>query len=367
MSPHAGLRPHGDFVPDRNITALRVLLLGPFPPPHGGVQTNLVAIRNFLRKRGIACGVINITRTRRPDADEVYYPNNALALLKRLIGLRYDVVHLHIGGNLTSRLLALGLICCWMPGKRAVLTLHSGGYPSSPAGRATGFWSWLGFALRRFDRLIAVNSEIALFFEKCGAEKSRIRMIPPHAFQTPAGELPGELREFFESHQPTLLTVGLLEPEYDLPLQIEALGQVRERFPNAGLVIIGSGSLEAELRARIAAIPDAAHVLLCGDVAHAATLRAIEQCDVFLRTTLYDGDAVSVREALHFGVPVIATDNGMRPAGCDLITPSDKKLLLAAIEQRLRQPRNSLRLPDPVDGDENLEAVLTVYREIVSG
>ena len=46
-----------------------------------------------------------------------------------------------------------------------------------------------------------------------------------------------------------LLTVGLLEPEYDLPLQIDVLGQVRERYPEAGLIIAGSGSLEQLLRA----------------------------------------------------------------------------------------------------------------------
>ena len=35
--------------------AMRVVQLGPYPPPHGGVQTNLVAIREYLRRRGHAC------------------------------------------------------------------------------------------------------------------------------------------------------------------------------------------------------------------------------------------------------------------------------------------------------------------------
>ena len=47
-----------------------VLQLGPFPPPHGGVQTNLVAIRDYLRARGMAAPVINLTRHRRRDGDE---------------------------------------------------------------------------------------------------------------------------------------------------------------------------------------------------------------------------------------------------------------------------------------------------------
>src|SRR5438105_8526009 len=39
------------------------------------------------------------------------------------------------------------------------------------------------------------------------------------------------------------------------------------------------------------------------------SLRAIADADVLLRTTLYDGDAISVREALYLGTPVVATDN----------------------------------------------------------
>ena len=80
---------------------MRVLQLGPFPPPHGGIQTNLVAIREYLRSRGIPCGVINLTRHRKPNSDEVYYPASAAELLRLLLTLPYDILHLHIGGNLT--------------------------------------------------------------------------------------------------------------------------------------------------------------------------------------------------------------------------------------------------------------------------
>ena len=225
--------------------------------------------------------------------------------------------------------------------------------------------SWRGFVLRQFDALIAVNQEIADFFERCGVARSRIRMIPPHALPASRGgsALPAGLREFFASHHPLLLTVGLLEPEYDLPLQIEVLGGVLQRYPNAGLAIVGSGSLQAELDAQIKAVSYASHIQLCGDVEHGVTLSAIEACDVFLRTTLYDGDSISVREALHLGVPVIATDNGMRPGGIHLIAISDREGCRRMIEQVLgapppRQPRTSQPNAD------NILAVLQLYREL---
>jgi len=41
------------------------------------------------------------------------------------------------------------------------------------------------------------------------------------------------------------------------------------------------------------------------------------KCDaICLRLTPLDGDSVSIKEALHFGVPVIASDSVLRPNGC---------------------------------------------------
>ncbi|MDQ3755346.1 MAG: glycosyltransferase, partial [Acidobacteriota bacterium] len=109
--------------------------------------------------------------------------------------------------------------------------------------------------------------------------------------------------------------------------------------------------------------PYSAHILLCGDVPHDATLRAIAESDLFLRTTLYDGDSISVREALHLGVPVIATDNGMRPEGVILIPPARLEALCETIENNLA-PRRAV--PNSADaGEENLAAIVNLYREVL--
>lgn len=365
---------------------MKVLQLGPYPPPHGGVQTNLVAIRRYLQQRGHQCAVINLTRHRRADADGVYYPQSALEVLRLLARLRYDVVHYHLGGQVTLRLLGLCLACCAMPGRRAVLTFHSGGYPLSAAGQRARPLSLGGFVFRRFDRIIAVNQAIREMFRRFGVPAHKIHLIEPHtlAAASPDAAWPDAFARFFAAHAPVLLTVGLLEPEYDLALQIDALGRVREKFPQAGLLIIGAGSLEEELRARIAGKSYREHVLLPGDVAHETTLRAIAECELFLRTTLYDGDSISVREALHAGATVIATDNGMRPTGVRLIRKSDETALVAAIEDCLRQNGGARRekktggsddacsqphvggRQSPMEHDDrNVAAVFELYREVL--
>lgn len=347
---------------------MRVLLLGPYPPPHGGVQTNLVAIRSWLREHGIPCAVINITRHRKPNADDVYYPHGATQLLALLARLRYDVIHLHLGGMLSQRVLALGLVCSLRPGAKSVMTFHSGGFPSTPEGQSLRAASFAGFVLRRFDGLIGVNEEIMAFFGKMGVLARRARLISPYAFladDQPAASLEAPLAAFFATHHPVLISVGLLEPEYDLPLQIEALPRLRQKFPDLGLLLIGSGSLEDDLRASVQRNAGREHILLAGDVPHATTLKAVSRSRMMLRTTLYDGDAVSVREALHLGIPVIATDNGMRPAGVTLIPKSDLPALLAAVAQQLEQPAPSWERSGSDQG--NLQAVFDFYQELIDG
>ena len=180
----------------------------------------------------------------------------------------------------------------------------------------------------------------------------------------PAGALPTPLREFFDSHRPLIVSVSGLEPEYDLPLQIRMLGDLRQVMPDAGLAIIGSGSLKVKLREEIAARPYRDHILLCGDVPHPVTLRAIADADVMIRTTLYDGDSISVREALHLGVPVIASDTVFRPEGVILVPISDQEALHRAILETLQRPR--VPQASPAIDERNLQLVVEFYQELLN-
>ena len=60
---------------------MRVLLLGPYARPHGGVQAHLVSLRDFLLEQNVSCAVINLTRYRDDPAEEVYYPRSTFELL----------------------------------------------------------------------------------------------------------------------------------------------------------------------------------------------------------------------------------------------------------------------------------------------
>ncbi|MDQ6704332.1 MAG: glycosyltransferase [Acidobacteriota bacterium] len=341
-----------------------MLQFGVFPPPHGGVQSNIVAIRDYVRRIGIRCGVVNLTRHRRADSGDVFYPKTPFGVVSRMVRFPAQILHFHLGGKIMPRLLALYLLGSMLRGKKTVLTFHSGGYPDTPEGQAATSSGFAAFVFRRMDRIIAVNQAIQDLFRRFGVPAGRIRLIPPYSIPAEQGspEMPPNLQHFLDARHPLLLTVGLLEPEYDLPLQIEALGRILDRHPTAGLLIAGAGSLHSQLEALIASKPYASNILLYGDMPHSLTLHLLRACGILLRTTLYDGDSVAVREALHFGTPVIASDNGMRPAGVKLIPKQDIEALQTAIETQLQQGRECTA--GKPAGEENLEAVLQLYREL---
>lgn len=341
---------------------MHVLQLGPYPPPEGGINRNLLAIRAELVKAGHRCSIMATSRsTRITPEPHVYHPRSPLKVLKLLRDIKSDVLHLHLGGDIGKRILALTFIASVLGRGKKVLSVHSGGYPLSREGKAARRNSIRGFVFRRFDEVIAVNPLIADVFVRYGLEPDHLHVIYPFVHRVPDANvtIPDELAAFRARSSPMLLTVGLLEPEYDLSMQIDAMETLLREFPEAGLMIVGSGSLESELRAAVNAKPFKDRILLAGDVEHKVTLHLLNDCDILLRTTLFDGDAISVREALFLNTPVIATDNGMRPDGVYLIPPHDPEALIDAIKL-LGRSQKSKETPS-TDDMSNVQKVLEVY------
>ncbi|MGI8669924.1 MAG: glycosyltransferase family 4 protein [Aridibacter sp.] len=346
---------------------MNILQLGPYPPPRGGVQTNMLAIQDELLENGHCSSIISITKSEViGDEKNVFHPRSPQELLKLILTLKYDILHLHIGGGLPFRVQMMILMCGLFTRGKSVMTFHSGGYTVSEEGQNASFWTFRGFAFRRFDKIIVVNKLMIEMFEKFGVKSNKIKLIFPFTLSKPKSnvEIPNKFQEFWKNHNKTLITVGLLETDYDLPQQIDVLERLLQKYPKTGLVIIGSGSLHQNLRKLIDSKPYAEHILLAGDTDREVVLHLIEMADLMLRTTIFDGDAISVREALFLGTPVIATDNGMRPSGLNLIPVQNISALEEAIYGEFE--RKELLSPSNEDGSKNIRDVVELYENVLS-
>jgi len=341
---------------------LNVLQLGPYPPPEGGISRNMLAIRDELLTRGHSCSIIATSRSSRVDKEtDVYHPRSAIELLRLLWSMDYDVLHLHIGGDISRRVLALAAACSFFGRKKSVLTLHSGAYPLTEEAKKASPKSLRGRIFRRFSRLVAVNQEIADVFRRHGIHSDRIKMILPYSLRQPDQnvEVPDELSVFQNQHTPILLSVGGLEKDYDPVFQINAMKGILAEFPKAGLMMVGDGSMRSEVESVIAASGYAEQIYLAGNIEHGITLHLINNADILLRTTLFDGDAISIREALFLGTPVLATNTQSRPEGVHLIEMGDKDGLVNMIKQIISTPskEGSQSLPN----NENIREIVDLY------
>jgi len=94
--------------------------------------------------------------------------------------------------------------------------------------------------------------------------------------------------------------------------------------------------------------------LLLGNLTHDHFLTLLSRCFICLRTPACDGVAASVLESIALAVPVVASENGRRPAG--VVTYSDTDAVdmsekLIYVSRHYQEVKGSLSL---AAGDDNV-------------
>ena len=345
---------------------LRVIQLGSFPARNRGARANLLTIHERLLAAGHESVVIDLTRSRRVKQPGVFYARSATELARLLLNIPADVVHLHIGSALTIRKLALAAIVNKLPETKTICTLHLGGhfYPKK------GLRAWrrgpTAMVLRQFDRLIAINPEIAGFFKRIGIDPGRMNYITPfpRVQITERSALSGEVETFCREHTPLIASVNEFELGFDLARQSDILSKVRERYPRAGLIAVGGGSPRSQCSYESAFHQDCNHVKLAGRLTPGAKSELIRRANVFLRTEDGDEDALWVDEELRARTLTLDASNGRSLAAFSVAVIDDVE---TSAEQVLRMlqpatpPENS-----PATLRDGVEDVIRLYKEIVT-
>jgi glycosyltransferase involved in cell wall biosynthesis len=147
----------------------------------------------------------------------------------------------------------------------------------------------------------------------------------------------------FDDWSTTILCVGRLVPNKNLPLAVAAFADYRQRFnPHARLVLAGDQPVEYyanEVRACIDALDQSGHVFVTGKVSNAQLKALYLVADVLLVTSRHEGFCVPLVEAMGLRVPVVAV-----PAAAVPYTAGDAARYAAA---------------DAVELAEELDAVLS--------
>ncbi len=92
----------------------------------------------------------------------------------------------------------------------------------------------------------------------------------------------------------------------------------------------------------------------------------IQRCDIVLRPTLSDGDALTVREALFFKKPVIASDVVNRPKGSILYKSNNVPDLFQEIENALQKLNSESPIMDESESSSYSKFYLRIYKACIN-
>ena len=284
-----------------------------------------------------AAGVrtVDLRATRRTDPAALWRFGS---LLRRK---SFDIVHAHsfrteLASVLWGKLFGLAPI--------VVRSVHNVDdfYTSPPYARLSKL------SARGLDRIIAISDAVADFLRDDGGmppEKvERIYYgIDPSPFD-PSIPPPSQRPEDDPLKRPTLGVVARLAPQKGHRVLFDALGAVREVFPNILVRLVGHEELSTSAELREYAEAQGVADLVRFEGFRADIPQVMADLDVFVLPSLWEGFGLVLVEAMAAGRPVVASAVGPIPeivadgeTGL-LVPPGDPVALAEAIITLLRDP-----------------------------
>jgi len=305
---------------------MKVLFVGPYPPPHGGISVHVWSAHALMKRTGLQSNVLNVD-PRAPESDSYIKISGGLDLLKELVRHARNewLLNVHTNGH-NPKSWGIALVCGLTAqcGPGASLTLHSGIAPAYIREAPRWMRQVIRFACTLYRQVICVNAEIARAVADLGIAEGKIEITPAFLpIVAPEIAPPEDVETWIRQHTPVISSTMCFRPEYGFDLLLQAVTRLKAMHPGIGCLVMGTGEDREQAAALIASRGLQDVMMLTGDLDHEMCLALMARSAVFLRPTYRDGDSISVREAVALGVPVVASNVGTRPEGVLLFEAGD--------------------------------------------
>jgi glycosyltransferase involved in cell wall biosynthesis len=302
---------------------VRVVLIGPMPPPLGGVSMHLKRLSSLIENK-FDLKFIDESH----QVKEKYFNLRSLKIFHYFNLVAWsDLIFIHSGGKILK---IIHIIIGKLLFKKIILTIHS--YPLNPTPASKFFDE---FFFKFANTIITVNTDIlerlSLPANKCILQPA---FIPPNLKEEPP--LPSSVCEWIEEKKKngkSIICANAWQLKknngqdlYGLDLCIDVTAQLIDHGYKICLVYIVSSIEKYKetylyYQSIIKKYNLSDNFLLINE--NLSFVKLIEKSDIVLRPTNTDGDALTVREALFLGKPVIASNIVTRPNGTILFQTRD--------------------------------------------
>lgn len=347
---------------------MKVLMLGPDRSVHGGIS----GVVNNYYEAGLDQRIeLRYIGTMVEGSKAKKLCQAVKAFGSFLIALPgYDLVHVNVAADSSYYRKAVFIRTARLFGKKIVIHQHGGDFESfyyknmNERGRRR-----VRKVLDMADEFVVLAPVWKTFFGRMIGEE-KITVLPN------AIAVPDFGKKRYGQHK--LLFLGRLCREKGILELFSCMEPLREKYPDIRLYLGGIWEEEA-LQKEAARYPD--QVKWLGWISGEEKKRYLEECDIFVLPTYFEGQPVSVLEAMAAACAVVASETGGIPMMITgerngiLVEPKNRDSLLAALERVLSDEALCERLGKDAREtvkknfslEENMNRLLQIYERALKG
>jgi glycosyltransferase involved in cell wall biosynthesis len=308
-------------------TSKKILIVGPYPPPYGGVEIHIKRTKKKLEKQNNKVFVFDTALLKHNRSIVLFF------LLKKLFKTKPDIVFFHEPTMSRLRLAAITFFKFFFRYKLVTIDHNC---------RLLYKYSDLNkkifrFFIKRADKVVVIGNTT----DKC--YKDNFVKTKNYSIESPylkpnfdeekdiLEKYPTRVLEFIKKRSP-LITANAFMPVlidnedlYGFDMCVELIKKLKDKHKNIGLIFAVCKRGTENNKAYFETIKEeiknyGLEKNFCFFINDKEFWPIIKQSDVFVRPTLSDSFGISVQEAIDCGVPAIASDVCVRPERTILFT-----------------------------------------------
>ena len=334
-----------------HVVSRKIRILGPLPPPYGGVSIYMERLRDLLTDAHVRFWCYPYQQS--SDSRTRFFRHRQLGVIPLVLSEGrsaqvLDASHFHLEYP-NPILLPLWIALKGFLRVRWIKIIHDGSLPA----RYEKFSSLDKFlfklAIRNVDEFVAVQEELRHWLRATIGVSQNVTTIPsllPIPLEGKNQLLSPELKQALSRYLSTtkrVCSIGAFIHEYGFMHVAEAVESIRnETGEDIGLLLL-DGNFARDDKYRDLVLRDRDWITALAEIPNAQVFAILKQSDLFVRAFSQESYGLSRVEAIWSGVPVVATNVG-ETRGVMAYEFGDVKSLKQQIRRGLfQQEPNDLR------------------------
>lgn len=298
---------------------MRVLHIGPLPPPVGGMAVNVEMLlrsqvqRTFplIHLRSDLIGKTGYSGLLRQFLNLLNGFCLLWAMLLSILTRRPGLVHIHTSSYFGYYEKSVLLLLAGLLGRKTILHIHGGEFAVFFARASRLGKLWIRSSLRRADRVVVLSQAMEAALLAIGVSPPRLAIVE-NAVYLPERSV---LDRAGNGEQIHILFLNRIVPGKGAEQLIEAAALLAASHPEARFRIVGPDSALCQvLREQIQNLGLQNRVILCPPVTGQAKQRAFLESDIYVLPSRAEGLSVAMLEAMSYALPCVVTPVGAVPS-----------------------------------------------------